>query len=641
MSLFRLLLLCLVLLVTTLTSINLVLFLKGTQDYLRQQLAIHAQDTATSFGLSLSPVLAQQDWVLAESMVDAIFDRGDYQTLILTGTDRQLLRRFEHSGERAPAWFRGLMDLRIDPSHTEINAGWQLVAKLEVVANPEPALLHLYRLAYRALLVSVVVALLAIGSGALILTLILKPLKGAQYQAEGLRRRRFIRQESLPFIDEFKALTLTMNKMVENSEALYNKQCERIDKLQKACFIDSETGLANDVRGRDRLDHLLKDRELESGVVAQVHLSGVEQMECQHGMAAVKPMLKALTETIRERIARFPLARVYRMSGVDFWIILPGMESQDWLANGEELGAELSEKLQQAGGERVAIVSESFRFGESVDAIEEKLHQQLQRHFSGEEVKEADRHRTSIEEQQRRLDAMLTQQPKLMLHKVINRDAELLYYEVLTRFFDGKQWRAPGAVVVLAERLQRSVELDVLVLQTLMEQCQQHDLKAKVAINLTSGAVLSQHFMEQLFQAANSITQEGGQLAVEIAESVVLEHISGVKYFIEQAQRRGISVWLDHITPAGLAELHQLPVEGIKLDAAYSRHLDQQSGYESLLPLMVAAAHAREVLVVAEQVEEQAVAQRLHEYQIDGLQGFAFSGPETFSQAVGGEPTDS
>ncbi len=50
--------------------------LQNTRSFLVDQLESHAQDTATSLGLSLSPHMADNDLPTMEAMMNAVFDRG-------------------------------------------------------------------------------------------------------------------------------------------------------------------------------------------------------------------------------------------------------------------------------------------------------------------------------------------------------------------------------------------------------------------------------------------------------------------------------------------------------------------------------------------------------------------------------------
>jgi hypothetical protein len=51
----------------------------NTKNFVEQQLSSHAQDTATSLGLSITPYIAiSEDLPIIETMTNAIFDRGYY-----------------------------------------------------------------------------------------------------------------------------------------------------------------------------------------------------------------------------------------------------------------------------------------------------------------------------------------------------------------------------------------------------------------------------------------------------------------------------------------------------------------------------------------------------------------------------------
>lgn len=50
--------------------------LKRTRDFLVDQLTSHAQDTATALGLSLTTLTSGVDVPAMESMISALFDRG-------------------------------------------------------------------------------------------------------------------------------------------------------------------------------------------------------------------------------------------------------------------------------------------------------------------------------------------------------------------------------------------------------------------------------------------------------------------------------------------------------------------------------------------------------------------------------------
>jgi len=92
---------------------TLVISVSNMREYLEAQLANHAQDAATSLGLSLQPHFAEGDTATMETMVNAIFDSGYYREIIIVRADGStMLERFNPEGAKGvPAWFVGLIPL--------------------------------------------------------------------------------------------------------------------------------------------------------------------------------------------------------------------------------------------------------------------------------------------------------------------------------------------------------------------------------------------------------------------------------------------------------------------------------------------------------------------------------------------------
>ena len=83
MSLSKQLLILISALFLMIFSVNFVLSVNNIRDYLEGESQIHAQDTATSLGLSLSPYMVDNKDPVIEMMMNAIFDRGYYKEIQL------------------------------------------------------------------------------------------------------------------------------------------------------------------------------------------------------------------------------------------------------------------------------------------------------------------------------------------------------------------------------------------------------------------------------------------------------------------------------------------------------------------------------------------------------------------------------
>ena len=102
---------------------------ESTRLFLTNQLESHAQDTASSLGLAISQY--PDDLVSVETMVNAIFDRGYYETIRFMDPHGKILleRNLKVVIEGVPAWFINLVPLKV-PMPTSRQAG----------VRPEPSM---------------------------------------------------------------------------------------------------------------------------------------------------------------------------------------------------------------------------------------------------------------------------------------------------------------------------------------------------------------------------------------------------------------------------------------------------------------------------------------------------------------------
>ncbi len=81
----------------------------NTRDYLESQLGSHAQDAATSLGLSATSHVESKDQAMVTAMVNAMFHRGDYLSIRFEDLDGEswIERIAELQPRGVPGWFLG------------------------------------------------------------------------------------------------------------------------------------------------------------------------------------------------------------------------------------------------------------------------------------------------------------------------------------------------------------------------------------------------------------------------------------------------------------------------------------------------------------------------------------------------------
>jgi len=188
----------------------------NTRHYINDQLSSHAQDTATSLGLSLKPFIGNPDDLpMVDGMMNAIFDSGYYQNMILKNSKGEVILEKANpmSFDEVPAWFVHFFPLTPPKSSTEIHDGWVKPSVLEITSHPGIGYEQLWQSAIKS---SGMILLLFFIAGALVsivLKTITDPIKKAAKQADEICQGNFIQVSDIPKPIELSLFVNAMNRM--------------------------------------------------------------------------------------------------------------------------------------------------------------------------------------------------------------------------------------------------------------------------------------------------------------------------------------------------------------------------------------------------------------------------------------------
>lgn len=180
---------------------TLVISVDNTRGYLESQLGSHAQDAATSLGLSATTHVDEGDQAMVTAMVNAMFHRGDYLLIRFETLDGEawLERSTESLVDGVPGWFVRLFPLDPPQRSATMMSGWRQVGRVVVKSHPGLAYGQLWQTTRQTLKLFVIGALLALLAGAIGLRLLLRPLRDVEIQAEAICNREFPVVERRPF----------------------------------------------------------------------------------------------------------------------------------------------------------------------------------------------------------------------------------------------------------------------------------------------------------------------------------------------------------------------------------------------------------------------------------------------------------
>lgn len=645
MSFARQLSLVLFLVVLAALAARTVLTVHETREYLAEQLESHARDAARSLGLSISLHLAEGDHVFMESVVDSLFDSGDYTSIHVHDLDGAVLlaRERSPSPSQVPAWFVDLVPIDAPTGDAVLTAGWNTAGRVTVRSYPGYAWRQLWETTVRSVVSAAVFLLVASVVIGIVLRVALKPLDLIERQARAVAERRFPRIEKLPRTREFRRVAEAMNFMTRSVEQFIADQSEQARKLQAEAYLDPVTGLRN--RRALLMDVALAGRQArDEGPAAFVLLNvrGLDAINRRGGYESGDAFMCAMGARLAERV-RDEAAALGRWGGAIFGVVLPRATQASAGALAEELVAALSaagdDGVRAEGvNAGVVIVTGNDDAATLVDRCEAALRNAEDSgpgcwHLwqAGATVAAPELHDEALwQDELKRIiaerDVVLEAQP------VLARDGGLMHLEVLARLRRGDGTLLPaGRFVPVAVRLGLGSSLDVVILEQVLEHLAVRFQSAeRVAVNVSAAAAGDADFLRWLGgRLAREPAARRARLCLEVTEHFAAGNPDGMRALVETLRPLGVNIGVDHCgaAEASLSALRGLPLDYAKLYGALISGIDGDRERQHLLRSLVSIGHGMGLAVVAEFVETEAEHETVHSLGFDAAQGFLLGRP--------------
>ncbi len=647
MTLYKQLALIIVLVFTLGFAGTVVISTNNLRHFLAEQLASHAQDTATSLGLSLSPAMQDRDYPVMETMVDAIYDRGYYQSIVVesTGGDRLIERSSQVVAGTVPAWFTRSVKLDTPRAAALVMSGWKPAATVSVTSHPGYAYHELWDNTIDTLLLFSI-------SGCIVLLLslagvhfLLKPLRRVESQADAICNRRYVVQDKLPYTRELRTVVTAMNRLSGKINDIFSEQSAQTEHLRELAYKDPVTGLGNREYFNRQLRSLLESpEEAANGAILLVEIRNLGEVNGSIGFQAGDRLLQRAGELMLAQLDNIPRHHCARISGAGFGIIATGLDMNEV----DELAAVLCRELERLHTERLTGHSDVASIGIALwhpgDTVSDVLSAADLALRSAQAAGENNwfRHEPSVREQQTPRGAGEWQ---VYLEHVLNNRlctlfsqaviapggeaAGILHRELLLRIPDaGGELLPAGVFMPMAERMDMAAGFDRLTITRALEVAASGD--DHLAINLTASALRDAEFRNWLVGLLKADTAVARRLLFETPEYQVAGNPDAVSDFIQQIRATGSRFGIDHFGRSfhSFGYLNSIGVDYLKIDGSYIRDIDRDADNRFFLQSMIATAHGIDIRVIAETVETQAEFDILCEMGADGIQGHLTGKPE-------------
>jgi diguanylate cyclase (GGDEF)-like protein len=630
--------------------------LESTRSFLVDQLESHAQDTATSLGLSVSQYVAEGDLPAAESMINAVFDRGYYRIVRLSDTagEIQIERVHNVQIENVPQWFIKMVPLKTPESTANVMSGWHQAGTIYVKSHPGFAYKTLWENAVRITIWFVVCGIIVIGAGAFGLRVLLEPLKRVESQADALCRKKYKIQERLPRTRELRRVVEAMNRMTNKVKEMFEEQVTIADGLRRHAYYDTLTGLGNRRYFESQISARLDRRDSTTkGIVFLIQVHDLLELNQDKGFQAGDELIKRVAAVLQDSTVQYGSCVLARLTGGDFGVFLP--DAVPWEA--EPIAASLANKISQLALEDLTLTDNVAHVGTATYDCSVTLERLLseadlalrtaqQAVPNGWEVRNitAETAETPLGQQQWRATLVeALQERKISLFgqtvvKSTNKE-QIIHLEIFSRIVqESGDLLSAGIFMPFAERLKLVATLDRIVLEKVMELDHTSLPAGVIAVNLSTATLKDKSFVAWLTATLHNHSEDMPRIIFEFAEFGAVQNLEMVKEFSAVVRKKGHGLGLDHYGQSfsNLGYLQSLRPDYVKIDRAYTGELkDEVSDNRFFIGSLCSVAHSLDIEVIAEGVETEHQWQMLSKMNVDAMQGYFIEKPRPLIDATG------
>ena len=273
-----------------------------------------------------------------------------------------------------------------------------------------------------------------------------------------------------------------------------------------------------------------------------------------------------------------------------------------------------------------AALNHAQRQGDSCEVYDAQLHSAEQHWLPIESGM-----RTALDKQQ------------FALHYQAKVDAQTTHIkgaEALIRWQgDDGRLISPGVFIPVAEQTGLIIKIGQWVIEEGFRQAkrfseQKQDIQ--LAINISPRQFQHRHFLQQLKIALEQTQADPSKIELEITESLIMENADHSIAIMKKLKDMGFALAIDDFGTgySSLSYLKQFPIDTLKVDQAFVKHLEHDEDDKGIVSAIVNLAQHLHLKTIAEGVETPGQWHFLQELGCDYIQGYLFSKPDVVARLL-------
>ena len=649
MTLLREIMMVVVLIFVALFSANFILTVLESRNYLETQMQAHAQDTATSLGLSMTTASGEADNANLELLASAVFDRGYYSKITLTSINGEVLVTRENAIQidDVPSWFVNLLNLPSPEGKSEITQGWVRLGELSVRSHPGNAYRDLWRLTVNFGYLFAAIVILSYGILGVVISIVMRPLRAVENQANDICERQFAIVDHIPRTRELRRVVEAMNRMSTKLKSMFESQVALTEKLRFEAKTDAVTGL-NNKQEFDSLVSAILQSEAGAGsnLLMLLQIKDFARINESLGFADADELLAQVATRLTDALTNREDAILCRRGGADFAVFIPGINLERARVSLEQsfqavaslqtfTDSEFTDHVHMCGvfAEETTEISKLF-----IDADAGLRNAQASGSNGTEFLIHGDRENAITELVQQASEWRNT------LLEVMEQESFLFHYQPIFELGSGSAQTfmaneifvrielegevvTAGTFMPMAERFGLLVRLDQLILKRAIEALTGDG--GVIVLNLSTYSLQNSEFLFWFKSLLSEHSSLSSKVVFELQEHAVHLAYDDVKDLIDHGNGLGYRFSVDHFgtSSTSFAYLQSIDLTYIKIDRSFVDQIDNNVDNQFFVQSVVQIAHARDMQVIAEGVERIEELEMLRSLGVDSAMGYLLGRP--------------
>jgi len=610
---------------------------------MQERLESHAQDAATSLGLSLGALLAHGDLALAETVINPVFDRGYYQRIELISIEGRVLlaKKLPAIELGVPEWFATLLPLEAPTAGSLVMAGWKQIGSVHVTSHPRFAYRQLWRTTWGTLAWVAALYCASLVAAFAFLKSVLLPLESIERVAVAIGNRDFTAAAETPRTRELRHVAATINSLSAKVKQAIEIEGARAESLRQEAYHDSVTGLLNRRGFSTQFEVRMRDAgDVYRGALVILQFHDFAAFNRDAGYEQGDALLESVAAVVAAR-SEADGGLSAHWSGAAFVIALPNASGEGAGIFADELARAVYAALAEAGH----VASIGYNLGVGTFKGASPSLGQLLAAADGAVARAASRGNGLVDQGaadsaaatlgssawRARLEKALSSgnfelysQPVLGLPR-----RDLVQHEILARLIDENgQSVAAADFFPMVVRHGMAARLDKLILDRVIGQLARAPQMGEIAVNVSATSVASGDFLKWLKSRLLAAPAAAHRLVFELSESGSALDRDSVLAFAAMLRQAGARFALDNfgLHRESLQLMRALLPAYVKLSRAHNAALRADEASRFFVASLVRLGAPLEIRVIAQGVENEDVLPILSSAGVAGFQGY-LAGP--------------